>query len=157
MTTETIANNQATAVTEGGFSPETSVISAAMRALAEQIESAKGIACLQAAERLDAQAVEIERLKRAAHRFASDPMDWPLPCDVTVGAGTVGKGVALRVLVSRMKTLYELATGKNADEVANRTPEQRAALAKVFLANAATTTPPTVTRLPSCDTEGGEA
>jgi hypothetical protein len=59
----------------------------------------------------------------------TDPMDWPLPCDVTVGHGTMRKGVALRTLVMRMKVLYEMATGSNADEVAARTPEQRAAIA----------------------------
>jgi len=54
-----------------------------------------------------------------------DPMDTPLPCDVTVGHGTMRKGVALRTLVTRMKVLYEMATGNNADEVANRTLEER--------------------------------
>jgi hypothetical protein len=55
----------------------------------------------------------------------TDPLDMPLPCDVTVGHGTMRKGVALRTLVLRMKALYELATGNNADEVAGRTIEQR--------------------------------
>ena len=59
---------------------------------------------------------------------AADPMDWPLPCDVTVGHGTMRKGVKLRTLVTRMKVLYQMATGTDADEVANRTPEQRQAL-----------------------------
>lgn len=58
----------------------------------------------------------------------SDPLDWPLPCDVTVGHGTIGKGVKLRTLVLRMKTLYKMATGNDADEVANRTPAERRAL-----------------------------
>jgi hypothetical protein len=57
-----------------------------------------------------------------------DLLDMPLPCDVVIGHGTHGKGTSLRSLVSRMKTLYEMATGANADEVAGRTPEQRAAL-----------------------------
>lgn len=64
----------------------------------------------------------------------ADPMDWPLPCDVTVGHGTMRKGVSLRVLVMRMKSLYEMATGNDADTVANRTPEERQALASKFLA-----------------------
>jgi len=58
----------------------------------------------------------------------ADPMDTPLPCDVTVGHGTMRKGVPLRSLVLRMKSLYEMATGNNADEVANRTPVERQAL-----------------------------
>lgn len=56
----------------------------------------------------------------------ADPMDWPLPCDVTVGHGTMRKGVKLRTLVLGMKDLYQRATGNDADEVAARTPEQRA-------------------------------
>lgn len=53
-----------------------------------------------------------------AQAVPEDPMDWRLPCDVTVGHGTMRKGVALRTLVMRMKVLYEMATGRNADEVA---------------------------------------
>ena len=67
----------------------------------------------------------------------ADPMDWRLPCDVTVGHGTMRKGVKLRTLVTRMKVLYEMATGNNADEVSNRTPEQNAALAGACQARAA--------------------
>lgn len=63
----------------------------------------------------------------------ADPMDWPLPCDVTVGHGTMRKGVALRTLVLRMKALYEMATGENADEVAGRSLEDRRARAKPLL------------------------
>jgi hypothetical protein len=70
---------------------------------------------------------------RSAH-VPTDPMDWPLPCDVHVGHGTMRKGVALRTLVTRMKVLYEMATGNDADVVANRTPEERQALAAKFLA-----------------------
>lgn len=58
----------------------------------------------------------------------ADPMDWPLPCDVRVGHGVMRKGVRLGTLVARMKVLYEMATGANADEVAARTLEQRQAL-----------------------------
>lgn len=39
----------------------------------------------------------------------ADPMDWPLPCDVTVGNGTHKKGVPLRSLVARMKVLHGMA------------------------------------------------
>lgn len=70
----------------------------------------------------------------AASATPAEPMDWPLPCDVTVGHGTMRKGVALRTLVLRMKTLYEMATGNDADVVAERTPEERQALATKFLA-----------------------
>jgi hypothetical protein len=38
-----------------------------------------------------------------------DPMDTPLPCDVTVGHVTIRKGVALRTLVARMQVLYDMA------------------------------------------------
>lgn len=81
-----------------------------------------------------AQAQQIAQVRADAAR--ADPMDWPLPCDVTVGHGTMRKGVKLRTLVARMKVLYEMATGNNADEVASRTPEQNAALADVFRATA---------------------
>ena len=70
--------------------------------------------------------------QQPAPSAAADPLDWPLPCDVTVGHGTMCKGVSLRTLVTRMKVLYEMATGHNADEVAGRTPEQRAALFEAF-------------------------
>lgn len=73
-------------------------------------------------------------LEAALVQPAPDPMDWPLPCDVTVGHGTMRKGVSLRILVMRMKSLYEMATGNDADTVANRTPEERKALADKFLA-----------------------
>lgn len=39
---------------------------------------------------------------------AADPMDTPLPCDVTVGHGTHRKGVPLRSLVRRMEVLYRM-------------------------------------------------
>jgi hypothetical protein len=39
----------------------------------------------------------------------ADPLDMPLPCDITVGHVTMSKGVPLRSLVFRMKALYELA------------------------------------------------
>jgi len=38
-----------------------------------------------------------------------DPMDTPLPCDVTVGHVNIRKGVALRTLVARMQVLYDMA------------------------------------------------
>lgn len=54
-----------------------------------------------------------------------DPMDVRLPCDVTVGHGTHQKGTTLRSLVLRMKVLYKMATGEDADEVAARPLEER--------------------------------
>lgn len=63
----------------------------------------------------------------------ADPMDWPLPCDVTVGHGTMRKGVPLRTLLLRMKSLYEMATGNNADEVAGRSIEGRRARLDAFV------------------------
>ncbi len=69
-----------------------------------------------------------------AQPVPADPMDWPLPCDVTVGHRTMAKGVALRTLVLRMKVLYEMATGNDADAVASRTLEDSKALAASFLA-----------------------
>ena len=46
---------------------------------------------------------------QAAPAAPEDPMDWPLPCDVTVGHGTIRKGCKLRTLVLRMQVLYNLA------------------------------------------------
>ncbi len=66
--------------------------------------------------------------KMARDPAINDPMDWPLPCDVTVGHGTMRKRVALRTLVLRMKVLYEMVTGRNADEVAGRSVEYRKAM-----------------------------
>ncbi len=66
-----------------------------------------------------------------------DPMDWPLPCDVTVGGGTMHKGVKLRTLVLRMKVLYKMATGNDADEVEARTVGERKKLLEGFLAQIA--------------------
>lgn len=68
-----------------------------------------------------------------AERQLADPLDTPLPCDVVVGHGTMRKGVPLRALVTRMKVLYEMATGQNADTVAARTPGKRAGLLAQFL------------------------
>lgn len=37
-----------------------------------------------------------------------DPLDTPLPCEITIGATTFGKGVKLRALVTRARRDYEL-------------------------------------------------
>lgn len=55
----------------------------------------------------------------------AEPMDWPLPCDVRVGHGIMRKGVPLRTLVTRMKVLYEMATGRDCDQVENQRAEQK--------------------------------
>lgn len=68
---------------------------------------------------------EVEAMLAAQAAGPADPMDMPLPCDVKVGHGTMRKGVPLRTLVARMKVLYEMATGENADKVAGRTLQQR--------------------------------
>lgn len=105
--------------------------------LSEWIEDRAGLKqCLSNAARLllDHPALASRPEAPAATSAEADPMDWPLPCDVTVGHGTMRKGVSLRTLVMRMKTLYEMATGNDADTVANRTPEERKELADKFLA-----------------------
>lgn len=76
--------------------------------------------------------IDADRAMRA-QAVPADPLDWPLPCDVVVGHGTMRKGVKLRTLVTRMKVLYEMATSNNADEVANRTLEQRQEMLTAFL------------------------
>lgn len=87
---------------------------------------------------------------------AIDPMDWPLPCDVTVGHGTMRKGVRLGTLVARMKVLYEMATGHNADAVETRTPEERHVLHDEFLSALAATPPqPAATRVWSSGADDG--
>jgi hypothetical protein len=48
----------------------------------------------------------------------ADPMNWPLPCDVTVGNGTHKKGVPLRSLVARMKVLHGMATSQPVPDAA---------------------------------------
>lgn len=85
-------------------------------------------------DQIEATRIALTPLAPAGAALPANPMDWPLPCDVTVGHGTMRKGVPLSTLVTRMKVLYEMATGKNADEVANRTLAQRLALRDEFLA-----------------------
>lgn len=42
-----------------------------------------------------------------------NPLDMPLPCDIKVGHGTIGKGCKLSTLVFRMNVLYGLAMKNN--------------------------------------------
>lgn len=51
----------------------------------------------------------------AAHESPADPLDTPLPCDITVGHGTHRKGVKLRSLVTRMQVMYALAGNRQPD------------------------------------------
>ena len=53
---------------------------------------------------------EIARELRAlaATEAHADPMDWPLPCDVTVGAGTIKRVCKLSVLVARMNVMNNM-------------------------------------------------
>lgn len=61
---------------------------------------------------LDAQVSKlVDFWNQAAVAAPADPMDWPLPCDVTVGAGTHKKGVRLRSLVAHMNVLHKMALG----------------------------------------------
>lgn len=64
------------------------------------------LAC-RAAEAPAAEAASIDT--PASPAVPADPMDWPLPCDVAVGAGTIKAGCKLRTLVSRMTMLHEAA------------------------------------------------
>lgn len=36
-------------------------------------------------------------------------LDWPLPCDIKIGAGTIRRGVPLRTVVMRMNVLHAMA------------------------------------------------
>lgn len=80
-------------------------------------------------EHIARRAVEQER----AELQPQDPMDWPLPCNITVGHVTIRKGVPLRTLVLRNKVLYKMATGNDADDVANQSVEERAKKLKEFM------------------------
>lgn len=40
-----------------------------------------------------------------------DPLDWLLPCKVPVGAGVVGRGTRLRMLVARIQALHNSKGG----------------------------------------------
>jgi hypothetical protein len=85
-----------------------------------------------------------ETIRALAAQVEADPMDWPLPCDVKVGHVTMGKGVRLRTLITRMRVLYEMAIGLNADAVASRTIEQRTALFATFQAEIASSSAPPI-------------
>ena len=61
---------------------------------------------------------------QAAPATPADPMDWPLPCDVTVGHGTIRKGCELRTLVLRMQVLYDLSQKVGLAEPAAPSPNR---------------------------------
>jgi len=57
---------------------------------------------------------EAERLRaELAAMTPGDPMDWPLPCDITVYGHPIRKGTALQTAVEQMKVLlmYEITFG----------------------------------------------
>lgn len=58
---------------------------------------------------INATASALHKPKDTASAQPADPMDWPLPCDVKVGAGTIKKGCKLRTLVTRMTMLHDMA------------------------------------------------
>lgn len=39
----------------------------------------------------------------------TDPLDWPLPCDIEVGGATMRRGMPLRTLAARVKVLHAMA------------------------------------------------
>jgi len=47
------------------------------------------------------------------YKESENPLDTPLPCDIKVGHGTIGKGCKLSTLVLRMNVLYNLAMKNN--------------------------------------------
>jgi hypothetical protein len=51
----------------------------------------------------------VEMSEPAQAQEPVDPLDWPLPCDITVGCGTIKKGLPLRLLVTRMEVLSSMA------------------------------------------------
>lgn len=59
---------------------------------------------------------------QASEQQATDPMDWPLPCNVKVGGCTIRKGCKLRTLVTRMESLHRMAM----KAMPEPTPEARA-------------------------------
>ena len=63
--------------------------------------------------------------EKHAPNDVQDPLETPLPCEIKIGNITLRKGVALRLLVTRSKQLFEMATGQSADAVANQSIEDR--------------------------------
>lgn len=58
---------------------------------------------------LDGVADAIREVADEMERERNDPLDTPLPCDITVGHVTIKRGVPLRTLVTRMQVLYDMA------------------------------------------------
>lgn len=58
--------------------------------------------------------IEARRLINAECRLEPpvDPMDWPLPADVTVGPIAVRKGESLSKLVAQIDVMYEMTSGE---------------------------------------------
>lgn len=72
------------------------------------------------------QGVELDALRQKLEAMnppkEKDPLDTPLPCDITVGGITLSKGVKLRTVKLRMQALWEKAY----PELQNITPESQA-------------------------------
>lgn len=72
----------------------------------------------------DELARELARLAKTSDEDAardelvpSNPLDMRLPCDITVGHGTIGKGCKLSTLVARMKILHKIAMENHPENV----------------------------------------
>ena len=63
-----------------------------------------------------------EALDKSRAAFPENAMDWPIPCDLTVGHGTITKGCKFSVVQTRMKALFDLAHG---DRVTMEAPALR--------------------------------
>jgi hypothetical protein len=55
-------------------------------------------------------------------------LDWPLPCDITIGACTLRRGVPLRALVAKTRVLHAMAA-QTFPDAANMTLDPRSAAA----------------------------
>jgi hypothetical protein len=53
----------------------------------------------------------------ATYMAEADPLDIPLPVDVTIGGGTIRKGCSVRTLVLRMEALHRAAFGDEAEAI----------------------------------------
>jgi hypothetical protein len=57
------------------------------------------------------------RQRPAAQAASAEPLDMPLPCDIKIGGGTIGKGCTLRTLVLRMEAIHRAAFGDEAQAI----------------------------------------
>ena len=59
------------------------------------------------AEALAARLLAASPTPPAEQQATSDPLDWPLPCDITAGGVTIGKGCPLRTVQTRLEVQAE--------------------------------------------------